>query len=143
NVATPWREGTNLSMAPAVMDMQSGQLQDLWPQLDRWVTPAWLTNTQLVAATDDEGAGAMYVGGVDAPVPTRVTSQVDTWHTGACLDEARFYGPVVTDPRANTATRALVYAVTSGIAASPQLLKFDLNPTAPEIVDPVVVDTAA
>src|SRR5699024_11860181 len=69
NVATPWREGTNLSMAPAVMDMQSGQLQDLWPQLDRWVTPAWLTNTQLVAATDDEGAGAMYVGGVDALAP--------------------------------------------------------------------------
>lgn len=143
NVATPWREGTNLSMAPAVMDMQSGQLQDLWPQLDRWVTPAWLTNTQLVAATDDEGAGAMYVGGVDALAPTRVTSQVDTWHTSACLDEARFYGPVVTDPQANTDTRAFVYAVTSGIAASPQLLKFDLNPTAPEIVDPVVVDTAA
>src|SRR5699024_11223479 len=46
NVATPWREGTNLSMAPAVMDMQSGQLQDLWPQLDRWVSPAWLTNTR-------------------------------------------------------------------------------------------------
>ena len=143
NLATPWREGVNLSVSSAVMDMQSGQLQRIWPQLDRWVSPDWLTNTQLVAATDDEGAGAIYVGDVDAPAPTRVTDQIDTWRTGTSLDDVRFYGPMVTNPQANTDTRARIYAVASGIATNPQLLKFDLNPTTPEVVDPVVVDTAA
>lgn len=143
SVSTPWREGVNLSVAAAIMDMDSGQLTPLWPQLNRWVAPEWLTDTTLLATTDDEGAGAIYVGGLTDPAPQRVTPAIDTWQPNEHLEDARFYGPVATDPAMNTDTAVMVYAVASGIAASPQLVKFKLNPSEPKVIDPAVVDTPA
>lgn len=142
-VSTPWRSGVNLAVRAAIMDMHSGQFESLWPQLDRWVTPEWLTETTLVAATDDEGAGAIYVGDHSDTAPQRITARVNTWEAHGQLDAARSYGPVVTDPGANTAEAAVVYAVASGIAASPKLLKYQLKPIAPEVIDPVLVETPA
>lgn len=142
-VSTPWRDGVNLSMTAAIMELDSGQLTSLWPDLDRWVSPDWLTDSQLIATTDEHGAGALYVGGVDDAAPVRVTVKVDTWQTNGHLAAARFYGPVATDPQANSHHAAVVYAVGSGVATSPQLLKFQLNPAAPEVVEPSVVDTPA
>src|SRR5699024_2153859 len=65
SVTTPWQDQVNLAVQTAVLELRSGQLQPVWPQLDRWVTPHWLTSRQLVAFTDEQGAGAIYVGGLN------------------------------------------------------------------------------
>ncbi len=141
SIATPWREGTNLAVTSGILEVRSGQLQPLWPELDRWVSPAWLTNTHLVGACDDEGAGAIYVGHHDEHLPTRLTAPVDTWQPHDELHTARAYSSLTTDPLDNTAHHATVYAISSGIAASPQLLQFTFSPIAPAVSQPTVVDT--
>lgn len=141
-VATPWHDQVNLAMQTAVLELRSGQLQRVWSQLDRWVTPQWLTSRQLIASTDEQGAGAIYVGGLNDAIPTRITPSLDTWASHGQLNAVRAYGPITTDPRVNTADAAVVYAVASGVAASPQLVKFQFNPSTPKVVEPVVVDTA-
>ncbi|GAA4108995.1 alpha/beta fold hydrolase [Enteractinococcus coprophilus] len=142
NMSTPWREGTNLAVTAGLLELRSGQLEGLWPQLDRWVSPEWLTNAHLVAACDDEGAGAIYVGHRDAQLPTRLTAPVDTWQPHDHLDAARAYAGLTTDAQANTDDDATVYAIASGIAASPQLVQFSFSPAAPTVTDPVAVATA-
>ena len=143
NISTPWRDGTNLSVSAGIMDLRSGQLQALWPDLDRWVSPEWLTNSHLIATSDDEGAGAIFVGALGDAQPTRVTTAVDTWQPHPELETARTYSALATDPQVNTDTAATVYAISSGVAASPQLVRFELNPTAPAITEPVVVSSPA
>lgn len=142
SVSTPWRDGTNLSVTSGILELGSGQLQALWPQLDRWVSPQWLTDTYLVASGDDEGAGALYVGTVGDAQPTRITSPVDTWQPHEALDAARAYAALTTDPQANTETSATIYAITSGIATSPQLTQFTIAPTALKTTEPEIVSTA-
>lgn len=142
-VSTPWRAGTNLSVTTGILNLSSGQLEPLWPQLDRWVTPEWLTDAQLVAACDDEGAGAIYVGNVNDAHPTRITAPIDTWQPHASLSTARAYSSVATDPQANSASSATVYAIASGVAASPQLVQFDIDPIAPAETASTVKPTPA
>ena len=142
SISTPWREDTSLAVTSGLMEVASGQVQSLWPQLDRWVAPDWLTNSHLVAACDDEGAGAIYVGHRDEQRPSRLTAPVDTWQSHDNLEAARAYSAVTTDPHANTDTAANVYAIASGIASSPQLVRFAFSPAAPTVTEPVVVDTA-
>ena len=141
-MATPWHDQVNLAMHTAVLELRSGQLQPVWSQLDRWVTPQWLTSKHLIASTDEQGAGAIYVGGLNDAIPTRITPSLDTWTSHAQLDAVRAYGPITTDPKVNTDDDAVVYAVASGIAASPQLVKFQFNPSIPDTVEPIVVETA-
>jgi len=143
SISTPWREGTNLAVTAGLLELPSGLVRPLWPHLDRWVSPAWLTNAHLVTACDDEGAGAIYVGHSEEQLPTRLTAPVDTWQSHDDLDAARAYDAVTTDAQVNTADEATVYAIASGITASPQLVRFSFSPAAPVVTDPVVVDTAA
>ena len=143
SVSTPWRDGTNLSVSSSIMDLHSGQLQTLWPTLDRWVSPAWLTNSHLIATADDEGAGALVVGTLDDNQPTGITAAVDTWQPHPDVDTARAYTAVATDPQVNTDTAATVYAISSGVAASPELMKFELNPATPTPPAAAVVATPA
>lgn len=138
SVSTPWRQGTNLSVTSGMLDVRSGQLHALWPDLDRWVSCQWLTNAQLVATADDEGAGAIFVGGVHVTQPTRITPSIDTWSEHASLAAARTYSGLATDSTANTATSAVVYAISAGIAASPQLVTFDVHPGQPTVLQPQV-----
>lgn len=143
SISTPWRDGTNLSVSAGIMDLRSGQLQALWPDLDRWVSPEWLTNSHLIATSDDEGAGAIFTGGLGDAQPTRITAAVDTWQPHPELETARTYTALATDPQVNTDTAAPVYAICSGVAASPQLVRFELNLTAPTITEPEVVHSPA
>src|SRR5699024_2545488 len=136
NMTTPWRQDVNLAAHSAVLEISTGTLTPVWNELDRWFSPQWLTNSQLVAACDDEGAGAIYVGAPTANHPTRVTPQIDTWTPNPQLSAARAYTSLATDPADNTATRATVYAIASGISASPHLLRFTLNPTALTVNEP-------
>lgn len=142
SISTPWSEGTNLAVTAGLLELPSGQVAPLWPQLDRWVSPEWLTHTHLVAACDDEGAGAIYVGHREEHVPTRLSAPVDTWQSHNTLDTARTYDAVTTDADANTDDDATVYAIASGIATSPQLVRFSFSPAAPVVTEPVIVDTA-
>src|SRR5699024_7143938 len=59
SVTTPWQYEVQLAVQSAVLELRSSQLQAVWPQLDRWVTPLWLTSRQLVAFTDEQGGGAI------------------------------------------------------------------------------------
>lgn len=142
NISIPWREGTNLAVTAGLLELRSGQLNELWPQLDRWVSAEWLTNTHLVATCDDEGAGAIYVGHHAEQFPSRLTTPVDTWQSHDHLDAARAYTGLATDAQDNTAEQASVYAIASGIATSPQLVRLVFSPAAPTVTEPVVVDTA-
>src|SRR5699024_245993 len=137
----PWHDQVNLAMQTAVLELRSGQLQRVWSQLDRWVTPQWLTSRQLIASTDEQGAGAIYVGGLNDALPTRITPSLDTWASHNQLNAVRAYVPSTTDPRLNSADAPVVYAVASCAAASPQLVKFHFIPSTPKEVEPVVVDT--
>ena len=143
SINTPWRDGVNLSVYAAILELQTGLLTPLWSDLDRWVSPEWLTNTHLVAACDDEGAGAIYVGGLADATPVRLTPAVDTWESNTQVDAARAYSSVVTDPTSNTAAAATVYAIASGIATSPQVVQFQFNPAQPTQTAPRTVASAA
>ena len=143
SISSPWRAGTNLSVTTGILDLRSGECESLWPQLDRWVSPEWLTDSHLVSACDDEGAGAIYVGGIDEPLPTRVTESIDTWQAHPGLEKARAYASIATDPQTNSAEATTVYAIASGIASSPQLVQFALNPTAPDQTQQTVRTTPA
>src|SRR5699024_5194282 len=142
SVTTPWQDQVNLAVQTAVLELRSGQLQPVWPQLDRWLSAHWLPSRLLVAVTEEQGAGAIYVGGLNDATATRITPSLDTWASHGQLDAVRTYGPIATDPRENTDDAAVVYAVASGIAASPQLVKFQFSPSTPEVIEPVVVKTA-
>ena len=104
--------------------------------------PEWLTPTYLVAACDDEGAGAIYIGHREEQLPTRLTAPVDTWQPHNALDTARAYDAVTTDADTNTDDDATVYAIASGIATSPQLVRFSFSPAAPVVTDPVIIAAA-
>src|SRR5699024_12266820 len=110
------------------IELRSGQLQRVWSQLDRWVNPQWLTSRQLIASTGEQGAGAIYVGGLNDAIPTRITPSLDTWASHGPLNAVRAYGPITTDPRGNTGDAAGVYAVASGGAASPHLRQVQFTP---------------
>src|SRR5699024_12135222 len=74
--------------------------------------------------------------------PTLLTPSLDPWPSQRHRDAVRAYGRITPDPRVTTADAAVVYAVASGVAASPQLVMFQFNPSTPKVVEPVVVDTA-
>ncbi len=143
SISTPWRESHNLSVRSGILDVRSGQLDTVWPDLDRWVSCEWLTDSHLVATADDEGAGAIFVGNIQDAQPVRITPKIDTWREHDQLDAARAYSGLATDSQINTDTAAVVYALSSGIAASPRLVAFELNPDQPAVIEPEVVTSPA
>lgn len=77
-----WTESAAADSRPFVLDLdqalsgdaplQEAEASELWPQLDRWVDPVWLDGSTLVAASDDQGRGALWIGGLEDPAPRRL-----------------------------------------------------------------------
>src|SRR5699024_7529750 len=113
-------EYTELLVSTPQTEYEAGAISPAGQYAVITVPPQWLTSRQLIASTDEQGAGAIYVGGLNDAIPTRITPSLDTWASHGQLNAVRAYGPITTDPRVNTADAAVVYAVASGVAASPQ-----------------------
>ena len=44
----------------------------MWPELDHWVSPVWLDENTLVATSDDQGRGSVWIGAPTDPAPRRL-----------------------------------------------------------------------
>lgn len=134
--AVNWTPQTNLQVATDVLDLNSGHRTRLWPGLDRWVTPVWVTDHRLAATSDDLGAGAIWLGTDDDEVPARLTAAVDTY-TGSAdqLAAARHWSGLVTLPEQHTDDAALrLYALADGISLAPHPVLVSVTGTAAEPV---------
>ncbi len=64
-----WTQEQTLASTVELLDPTTGASTPVWPELDRWVSPVWLDDTTLVAASDDHGRGAVWIGGIHEPAP--------------------------------------------------------------------------
>lgn len=67
-----WTETANLASSLKVWDVASGELAELWPEFDFWAGPVWLDDETLVAASDDQGRGSVWIGGSRDKAPRRL-----------------------------------------------------------------------
>jgi len=110
-----WTETVTLHAGAEVLDLASGESRPVWPELDHWIDPLWLDEDTLVATTDDQGRGSVWIGGVDDPAPRRLA--------GGPEQELAFSS-------ASIAGGAII-AVASGIAVAPHPVRID--PTTGEV----------
>ncbi|MDN6304166.1 MAG: alpha/beta fold hydrolase, partial [Brachybacterium sp.] len=104
-----WTETQSLAAGAEVLDLATGESRPVWPELDHWIDPIWLDDTTLVATTDDQGRGSVWIGGADEPAPHRLA--------GGPEQELAFSS-------ASVAGGAVV-AVASGIAIAPHPVRID------------------
>jgi len=67
-----WTATTTLRSTTVVLDTSTGQATELWPGHDFWLDPAWLDDETVVAASDETGRGALWIGSVADDVPRRL-----------------------------------------------------------------------
>jgi poly(3-hydroxybutyrate) depolymerase len=104
-----WTQEQTLASTVQLLDLASGTSTPVWPALDRWVSPVWLDDTTLVAASDDRGRGAVWIGGFDEPAPRLLA--------GGPEQDLAFADVSVAD--------GAVIASASGITAAPHLVRID------------------
>ncbi|WP_422115811.1 S9 family peptidase [Brachybacterium sp. UNK5269] len=104
-----WTQEQTLASSVEVLDPATGTSAPLWPELDRWVSPVWLDGTTLVAASDDHGRGAVWIGGIDEPAPRLLA--------GGPTQELAFADVSVAG--------GAVIASASGIAVAPHPVRID------------------
>lgn len=68
-----WTQEATLSGAVELLDLATGTSTEVWPELDHWVDPIWLDEQTLIATSDDQGRGSVWIGGVADPAPRRLT----------------------------------------------------------------------
>src|SRR5699024_6431479 len=105
----PWTETTSLSTAVEVLDLSTGDAQEVWPELDHWVDPVWLDDTTLVATSDDTGRGSVWIGALTDPAPRRLA--------GGPAQQLAFSSASVAG--------GAVIAAASGIAVAPHPVRID------------------
>lgn len=104
-----WTETESMGQRLFVWDVESGELTDLWPEFDHWAAPVWLDDETLVAGSDDQGRGSVWIGGLGDTAPRRLA--------GGPEQELAFSGVGVAGDR--------VAAVASGIARAPHGVSID------------------
>ncbi|WBL18389.1 alpha/beta hydrolase family protein [Citricoccus sp. NR2] len=139
-----WTPQQNLQASTHLfsLDKQNAQNETrLWPELDRWVDPIWVTNRQLAATSDDLGAGAIWYGADDDAAPQRMTPQVDTYtDTPNTLVTARHYSGLTTLPRTDATlddtntTPIRLYALADAITQAPEPIVLTLATDTAEIL---------
>ena len=67
-----WTQQATLSSAVELLDLSTGDSVPVWPELDHWVDPVWLDEETLIATSDDQGRGSVWIGGVADPAPRRL-----------------------------------------------------------------------
>ena len=104
-----WTQAAAVDHSVEVLDLATGTSTPVWPELDHWVTPEWLDETTLVAASDDQGRGAVWIGELDAPAPRRLA--------GGPEQQLSFSGLSVAG--------GAVIAAASGVAVAPHPVRID------------------
>ncbi|MGO2558943.1 alpha/beta fold hydrolase [Brachybacterium sp.] len=104
-----WTETQSLAAGAEVLDLATGESRPVWPELDHWIDPIWLDDTTLVATTDDQGRGSVWIGGADEPAPHRLA--------GGPEQELAFSSASVAG--------GAVIALASGIAIAPHPVRID------------------
>ncbi|ATG50793.1 dipeptidyl aminopeptidase [Brachybacterium vulturis] len=104
-----WTESQSLAAGAEVLDLATGESRPVWPELDHWFEPIWLDESTLVATSDDQGRGAVWIGGVDDPAPRRLAGGP---------------GQELTFSSASVAGGAII-ASASGIAVAPYPVRID------------------
>ena len=67
-----WTQTASLHAGVELLDLATGESAPVWPELDHWVDPVWLDENTLVAASDDTGRGAVWIGDVTDAAPRRL-----------------------------------------------------------------------
>ncbi|MFJ6042546.1 S9 family peptidase [Brachybacterium paraconglomeratum] len=67
-----WTQTASLHAGVELLDLATGESAPVWPELDHWVDPVWLDENTLVAASDDTGRGAVWIGDVIDAAPRRL-----------------------------------------------------------------------
>ncbi|WP_062947207.1 alpha/beta fold hydrolase [Brachybacterium sp. sponge] len=67
-----WTQTASLHAGVELLDLATGESAPVWPELDHWVDPVWLDENTLVAASDDTGRGAVWIGDVTDAAPHRL-----------------------------------------------------------------------
>ncbi|MGP5304237.1 S9 family peptidase [Brachybacterium alimentarium] len=104
-----WTQHASLSSTVEVLDLATGDSVQVWPELDQWVEPIWLDDATLVATSDDQGRGSVWIGGIDDPAPRRLA--------GGPEQDLAFSSASIAG--------GAVIAVASGIAVAPHPVRID------------------
>ncbi|WP_114854116.1 alpha/beta fold hydrolase [Brachybacterium sp. YJGR34] len=104
-----WSAEASLSASTELLDLATGASTPLWPELDHWVDPCWLDENTLVATSDDQGRGSVWIGRLEESAPQRLA--------GGPGQELSFSGASVAG--------GAVIAAASGIAVAPHPVRID------------------
>ena len=72
-----WTPQTNLAAELMVLDLETAELNPVWPDADFWFSPIWVDDSTIVATADDHGRGSIFIGGLDDAQPRRLVGGVD------------------------------------------------------------------
>jgi dipeptidyl aminopeptidase/acylaminoacyl peptidase len=74
---TTWTESASTDTQLQVLDLATLTTQDLWPEHDYWTGPTWLDDATVIASSDDQGRGSVWIGGLEDAAPRRLAGGPD------------------------------------------------------------------
>ncbi|UZD62096.1 S9 family peptidase [Brevibacterium sp. JSBI002] len=72
-----WTPQTNLAAELMVLDLETAELNPVWPDADFWFSPIWADDSTIVATADDHGRGSIFIGGINDAQPRRLVGGAD------------------------------------------------------------------
>ena len=123
-----WTAEASLASTAELLDLATGESSPVWPELDHWVSPVWLDENTLVATSDDQGRGSVWIGAPTDPAPRRLA--------GGPGQDVAFSSASIAGGQ--------IIAAASGIAVAPHPVQIDpvtgevtALPNPADAVDPV------
>ncbi|UEJ84393.1 alpha/beta fold hydrolase [Brachybacterium halotolerans subsp. kimchii] len=105
-----WTQTASARSRTEVLDLATGESQEIWPELDRDPHLTWVDADTLVGAGDDEGRGSVWIGGLGDAAGRRLAGGPDQELSFAQL----------------TVAGGTAVASASGIAVAPHPVRIDL-----------------
>ncbi|MGO3152682.1 MAG: prolyl oligopeptidase family serine peptidase [Galactobacter sp.] len=112
-----WTQTQSLASRTQVLNLATGEATDLWPEHDFWIDPTWLDDTTVVATSDDQGRGSVWIGTTTDAAPRRLA--------GGPGQNLTFSGAQVSGGR--------IVATASGIDVAPHPVAID--PTTGQVTE--------
>ncbi|MDK7082670.1 alpha/beta fold hydrolase [Pseudoglutamicibacter cumminsii] len=121
NCTRDWTPQQSLSSSSHIMDIASGERTELWPDLDHWVAPMWVTNSELAATSDDSGSGSVWFGSVTDAAPQRIAGGPGTGEVFTGLARVG-----TADRSASGDEAPALITLRNGIAVAPHPVRIEL-----------------
>jgi dipeptidyl aminopeptidase/acylaminoacyl peptidase len=67
-----WTQTASAASSTLLLDLTTLATTPVWPELDHWTSPDWLDEHTLLAASDDQGRGSVWIGAPTDPAPRRL-----------------------------------------------------------------------